>query len=300
MNYDQNALIGALVGVGGSLLLFTLISYAMRPARFDLAGKVVVVTGGSSGIGKACCKEALSRGASVALIARKEGLLLEAAAELKEGVPDAARRISTHVADVADDIGTTAAVRAAAAAHGGRIDVVINSAGISGPRRFEECSAAEFEQTYRVNVVGTRNAVFAALPFMRDPAGGRIVFVSSQAGQTGIYGYTAYSVRTQKLLRRTYTFGHEASICYSPRRLQWLHMLPIMAQASKFALHGLFESLSQELATRKILLTLAFPPDTDTPMLHGTVLRRLREELRREWRVLLQRMLKAVVFHSAY
>ena len=44
---------------------------------------------------------------------------------------------------------------------------------------------------------------------------------------------------------------------------------PLAPQASKFALRGLFEALSQELYTRRILLTLAFPPDTDTPMLAG-------------------------------
>ena len=119
----------------------------------------------------------------------------EAVAELSRGVPDAAARISAHAADVADAAAVTAAVKAAAAAHGGRIDVVINSAGISGPRVFDDVGADEFEATYRINVVGSRNATFAALPFMRGAAGGRVVLVSSQAGQTGIFGYTAYSVR---------------------------------------------------------------------------------------------------------
>ena len=155
-----------------------------------------------------------------------------AAAELASVSPSPSQRIPTHVADVGDDAAARAAVRAAAAAHGGRIDVLVNSAGVSGPKRFEETSAGDFEGTFRVNVVGSRNAIFHALPFMAPAGGrgGRIVLVSSQAGQTGLYGYTAYS-------------------------------------ASKFALRGLFESLSQELAARRILVSLAFPPDTDTPML---------------------------------
>ena len=126
-----------------------------------------------------------------------------AVAELSVDVPDAGSRISVHAADVADDAAVSAAVKAAAAAHGGRIDVVINSAGVSGPRVFDEVGADEFEATYRINVVGSRNATFAALPFMRGAAGGRVVFVSSQAGQAGVYGFTAYSVRAAVARRVT-------------------------------------------------------------------------------------------------
>ena len=122
-----------------------------------------------------------------------------AAAELEASRTSPSQRITTHVADVGDEAQARSAVREAAAAHGGRIDVLINSAGVSGPKRFEETSATDFEDTFRINVIGTRNAIFHALPFMAQgggPAGhrGRIVLVSSQAGQTGLYGYTAYSV----------------------------------------------------------------------------------------------------------
>ena len=104
-------------------------------------------------------------------------------------------RVTTHAADVASEVGMVSTFADIAVAHGQRVDVLVNSAGISGPKTFVECGAEEFEQTYRVNVVGTRNATHAALPYMTGAAGGRVVFVSSQAGQTGIYGYSAYSVR---------------------------------------------------------------------------------------------------------
>lgn len=130
--------------------------------------------------------------------------LAEAAAELRAGCPAVAagqQRVTVHAADVTDEASTRRAIDAAAAAHSGRVDAVVCSAGISQPRRFEEAPADEFLDVYKLNVVGTRNAVLAALPHMagRNPAvpaadGGRIMFVSSQAGQAGLYGYTAYSV----------------------------------------------------------------------------------------------------------
>lgn len=89
--------------------------------------------------------------------------------------------------------------------HGGRIDAIICSAGISHPNEFVTTPASQFEQVLKVNVLGTRNAIYTAVPYMAygekrivDGASkqqsGRIVLVSSQAGQVGLYGYTAYSV----------------------------------------------------------------------------------------------------------
>lgn len=136
-----------------------------------------------------------------------------------------------------DETAIKAAMASAAAQHGGRIDCVIASAGISQPRRFEETSKEEFLDVYRLNVLGARNSVLACLPFMagRNPQvstkeGGRVMLISSQAGQAGLYGYTAYS-------------------------------------SSKFALQGFCQALSQELYTRNILVSQCFPPDTDTPLL---------------------------------
>lgn len=143
------------------------------------------------------------------------------------GVP--ADRVSIHTADVADEASVIAAVQAAAAAHG-QINAVITSAGISGPARFEGITAAALQRTLQINVVGTRNVIYAALPWLKQASAARIACVSSAAGLTGVYGFTAYS-------------------------------------ASKFAVIGFAQSLRQELTPWRIPVTVHCPPDTDTPML---------------------------------
>ena len=242
-------LIGAAVGAVALLALWR--AYARRRDFFDLRGRVVFITGGSSGIGRAAAARCLAAGASVALMARKPALLEEARRELERGLAGSGGgaaaaaagaaasppRISLHTGDVADSAATRRCVEEAAAAHGPRrrIDAVVASAGISCPRLFEETPDAEFASVLATNVVGVRNAVLHALPFLprgdaQGRGGGRIVLVSSQAGQAGLAGYTAYS-------------------------------------ASKFALAGLAQALSMELHTRGVRVSLCYPPDTDTPLL---------------------------------
>lgn len=218
-----------LIALGAAIVVVAILSWLTASKRFSLRDKVVVITGGSSGIGRAVAQIALEKGAHVALLARKTALLEEAVAYLA-GHKSSSQRLTMHSVDVADDVGTDRVMNEVAAAHGGKIDVLVNSAGISLPKTFADTSAAEFMNVFKINVVGTRNATHAVLPYMRDPAsGGRIVCVSSQAGQVGVFGYTAYS-------------------------------------ASKFALNGFAQALQQEVYTRNIKVSLCFPPDTDTPM----------------------------------
>lgn len=244
----------AVIVVGGVLLALVIADWASRPRTFSLAGRTVVITGGSSGIGKATAVAVLRAGGHVALLARKQALLDEAARELAPLSRGGTLRITTHSVDVTNEAQVKAAVSAITAAHGGRVDGIVASAGVSLPKRFEETTAEEFAWLYNLNVIGCRNVIAACLPHMGGAdaaAGGRIVLVSSQAGQSGIYGYSAYSVSC--------ACAHRASnAAVTPR--------PLHLQASKFALNGLAQALQHEVYSRHILISQCFPPDTDTPL----------------------------------
>ena len=160
-----------------------------------MRGKVVVVTGGSSGIGKEVARSCVLKGAHVVILARRLEVLKAVHEELLALAQPQGTQVKYYSVDVTDAAATAAALEAAAKECGGGIHCVVCSAGTSSPREFLQQTAKEFEDLVRLNLMGTRNAVAAALPFMRDKAGGRVVFISSQAGQVGLYGYTAYSVR---------------------------------------------------------------------------------------------------------
>lgn len=86
------------------------------------------------------------------------------------------------------------------------------------------------QELYETNVMGSVRVTRAVLPQMIRERRGRVVFISSQAGQCAVYGYSAYS-------------------------------------SSKFALRGLAECLQMEVKPFNVLVSVSFPPDTDTPQL---------------------------------
>ncbi|HZH30385.1 MAG TPA: SDR family oxidoreductase [Pyrinomonadaceae bacterium] len=139
-----------------------------------LSEQVVVLTGASSGIGRATAIELGRRGASVALAGRNAEALRTAASEVEA----AGGRALSVVTDVAD---STQVFRLAeeAAAHFGRIDTWINNAAVSEYGTLEEIDLAEIERIVAVNLLGTIYGVRAALPHLRLAGGGAIINVGS-------------------------------------------------------------------------------------------------------------------------
>jgi short-subunit dehydrogenase len=144
-----------------------------------LRGKVVVVTGASSGIGEATARELASRGASVALAAR-DAEKLEA---LRRGISASGGTAIAAQTDISDRGSVEAMVRKTVEELG-QIDVLVNNAGLGLSGRVAELRAEDLRYVFEVNTVGPLNCIQAALPQMRR--GGRIINVSSVVGRRAI------------------------------------------------------------------------------------------------------------------
>jgi NAD(P)-dependent dehydrogenase (short-subunit alcohol dehydrogenase family) len=169
----------------------------------DLAGKHVLVTGGSQGLGLALAEGCAARGARVSVLARSAAPLQLARVRI-QAVSAPGHTAVAVSADVTDDAATLAAVAEAVAAQGGRaVDVLIAAAGAAEPGYFLEQPAALFERQMRLNYLGTVHAIQAVLPAMvqRPPGGGgaaagadcRLVLVGSGASAIAFLGYAAYA-----------------------------------------------------------------------------------------------------------
>ena len=187
-----------------------------------LRGGVVVITGASSGIGAATAVACGREGMRVALGARRTDRL--------ERVAEEVRTAGGEARVVATDVREEAAVRAlvdGTVSAWGRLDVLVNNAGIGMLAPVARTSAAEFEAIMRVNFLGAVHGVLAALPHMQRQRGGHIVNVASVVGKRA-----------------------------SPFRAAYV--------ASKFALVGFSEALRMELRGEGIHVTTVCPIGTAT------------------------------------
>ena len=190
--------------------------------RFD--GKTVLVTGASSGIGRESALAFAASGANLVLVARR-------AAELNR-VAAAARRNGAGTLAIPGDVTKLTEVRSCfrkAVARFGRVDIVLNNAGVMIPAKVVDLKRADLQQMLNVNLFGALYVMQEAVHLMRQQGQGHVVNVASLAGRRGITPLGGYC-------------------------------------ASKFALIGLTEALRMELAGEDIHLSLVLPGVVDTPM----------------------------------
>ena len=170
----------------------------------SLRGRVAWITGAGRGIGAATARLFDRAGASLALLDRDGPAVQALAAEISGNGGDAA----AFPADVTDD----AAVRAAAAAiveRWGRIDVLVNNAGIVRDARLEKATDEDWASTLDVNARGTMVCARAAVPYMLAAGRGRILSATSVVARAGNFGQTAYSASKGAIIAMTHTWARE-------------------------------------------------------------------------------------------
>jgi 3-oxoacyl-[acyl-carrier protein] reductase len=181
-----------------------------RTMSNKLEGKVVLVTGGSRGIGAAIAKRLATDGANVAITHTKGA---DAAASVVKEIKHAGRKAIAIQADAADAEAVKTAVEKTVATFG-RLDVLVNNAGTAIPKTFEETTLEEMDRVIDINVRGTFVATQAALKHMKD--GGRIIMIGSSVGERmmtpGLVPYSAtkgaVKMFTQGLSREVGKRGH--------------------------------------------------------------------------------------------
>jgi NAD(P)-dependent dehydrogenase (short-subunit alcohol dehydrogenase family) len=202
---------------GAILVVLWLIARFIRTARYPLYDKVVLITGGSRGLGLVLARHICTRGGNIAIIARNPDELVRAKTDL---VPRGGK-VLTVECDLLDAGQIQSAVRRVIDRFG-KIDVLINNAGIIEVGPVEHMTAEDFERAMRLHFWAPFELISQIVPEMRIWGGGRIINISSIGGKVAV--------------------PHLAPYC-----------------ASKFALTGLSDALRAELARDNIFVTTVAP-----------------------------------------
>ncbi|HEY6362668.1 MAG TPA: SDR family NAD(P)-dependent oxidoreductase [Vicinamibacterales bacterium] len=209
---------GAAIGAAAIGALLVARSWHRRD-RYDFGGKSVLITGGSRGLGLVMARNLAAEGAKLTLVARDEEELDRAVKDIQSREPLAA--VAGVSADIRRRYDAERAVAQAIDGYG-RIDVLVNNAGIVQVGPLDHMTLSDYEDAMNTHFWGPLYAITAALPHMRREGEGRIVNISSIGAKIAIPHLVPYS-------------------------------------ASKFALAGLSEGLRAELAGDNIIVTTVYP-----------------------------------------
>ena len=193
-----------------------------------LKDKVSIVTGGAQGIGLATVRKFALEGAIVAVADLKAGSVEGAVDAIRKKIAGA--RVEGHVVDVTQRDQVDAMVAQLKARHG-RIDVLVNNAGITLDARLQKMTEAQFDQVIAVNLKGTYNCAQAVVDTMVEQGAGVILNASSVVGIYGNFGQSNYA-------------------------------------ASKFGVIGLAKTWARELGPKGIRANAVCPGFIATPILH--------------------------------
>lgn len=230
----------------------------------EIAGKVVVITGASSGIGAVTAKLLAERGALVVLGARRK----ERLKEIVQEIVDRHGKASYAVTDVTKRDSVSGLVQHAQKTFG-RIDVMINNAGIMPLSLFDQLKVDEWEQMIDVNIKGVLYGIAASLPVFRVQGGGHIINVASVAGHQvhaggGVYCATKAAVLAMTEALRVESGGTLRATIISPGIMKSEIAESISHPEVKRHVEIVRTvAISPEAAARAIAFAIEQPPETN-------------------------------------
>ena len=231
----------------------------------SLDGKVVLVTGASSGIGEATALAMAAEGAKVALAARRHDRLVELADRIEKHGGTA------HAMEVdVSDHGKVEAMVAETAGTLGGLHILVNNAGVMLLGPVDGADVAEWQRMVDVNLLGLLYCTREAIPIIRDSGGGDIVNLSSVAGRQANLGSAVYNltkwgvVGFSEGLRQEALHSNIRVSCVEPgfveTELQGHNEHPMVVEAIKKETERIGDLLQAEDIARAIVYTVSQPP----------------------------------------
>ena len=169
-----------------------------------LDNRVAIITGGGSGIGEAICREFAAAEAQVEVL----DLDMDKANAVAKDIRAAGGQATARRADVSQQAEMVQILHDIQADHG-RVDILINNAGIAQVGNLEQTSEEDFDRIYAVNVKGVYNGMYAAIPHMKKQKSGVILNMASIASVMGLPDRFGYSMSKGAVLTMTYTVARD-------------------------------------------------------------------------------------------
>ncbi|WP_449417719.1 SDR family oxidoreductase [Phormidium nigroviride] len=243
----------------------------------EIQNKVVIITGASSGLGEATAQRLGANGAKLMLAARREDRLKE----LVDAIAQSGGTATYRVTDVTDCAQVEALAKETLSTYG-RIDVLINNAGLMPLSPLDQVKVEEWDRTIDVNIKGVLYGIAAVLPIMRQQKSGHIINVSSVAGHkvfsgSAVYCATKYAVRAISEGLRLESNGEIRSTNISPGAVatELTTTITDLETAAKMkALYAI--AIDADAIARAIAYAIEQPSDVD---INEIIIRPTRQEL---------------------